>query len=37
MQIQNDYDKEVYDIGYIEDVDLEAGELTVSFDGRSVT
>ena len=39
MQIQNDYDKEVYngDIGYIEDVDPEAGELTVSFDGRSVT
>jgi exodeoxyribonuclease V alpha subunit len=36
MQIENDYDKEVYngDIGYI---DLEAGELTASFDGRSVT
>jgi hypothetical protein len=25
------------DIGYIEDVDPEAGELTVSFDGRSAT
>ena len=39
MQIENDYDKEVYngDIGYIEDVDPEVGELAVSFDGRSVT
>ena len=38
MQIENDYDKEVYngDIGYIEDVDLNAGELTASFDGRAV-
>jgi ATP-dependent exoDNAse (exonuclease V) alpha subunit len=39
MQIENDYDKEVYngDIGYIDDVDPEASELTASFDGRSVT
>jgi len=39
MQIQNDYDKEVYngDIGYIDDVDPEAGELVASFDGRCVT
>ena len=39
MQIENDYDKEVYngDIGYIDDVDPEAGELKASFDGRSVT
>ena len=39
MQIENDYDKEVYngDIGYIEDLDPDAGELTVSVDGRSVT
>ena len=39
MQIENDYDKEVYngDIGYIDDVDPEAGELNASFDGRSVT
>lgn len=39
MQIENDYDKEVYngDIGYIDDVDLAAGELAVSFDGRSVS
>ena len=39
MQIENDYDKEVYngDTGYIVDVDPEAGELVASFDGRSVT
>jgi exodeoxyribonuclease V alpha subunit len=39
MQIENDYDKEVYngDIGYIDDVDPDGGELTASFDGRSVT
>ena len=38
MQIANDYDKEVYngDIGYIDDVDPDAGELKASFDGRSV-
>jgi hypothetical protein len=39
MQIENDYDKDVYngDVGYIEDVDPDAGELTASFDGRAVT
>jgi exodeoxyribonuclease V alpha subunit len=39
MQIENDHDKEVYngDIGYIADIDPEAGELTASFDGRAVT
>ena len=39
MQIENDYDKEVYngDIGYIEDVDPDEGELTACFDGRAVT
>jgi len=39
MQIENDYEKEVYngDIGYIDDVDLDAGELTAGFDGRTVT
>jgi exodeoxyribonuclease V alpha subunit len=39
MQIENDYDKEVYngDIGHIADVDLDAGEIVASFDGRSVT
>jgi exodeoxyribonuclease V alpha subunit len=38
MQIVNDYDKEVYngDIGYIDDVDPNAGEVLASFDGRSV-
>jgi len=38
MQIENDYDKEVYngDIGYIVDVDPETDELEASFDGRSV-
>ena len=35
MQIENDYDKKVYngDIGYIDGVDPEAGELTATFDG----
>jgi exodeoxyribonuclease V alpha subunit len=39
MQIENDYDKEVYngDIGYIDDVDPDAGELRARFDGRAVT
>src|SRR4030081_3248676 len=39
MQIENDYDKEVYngDIGYIDDVDPNAGEIAASFDGRSCT
>jgi exodeoxyribonuclease V alpha subunit len=39
MQIENDYDKEVYngDIGFIEDVEPDAGEIVASFDGRSVT
>ena len=39
MQVENDYDKEVYngDIGYVADVDPETGELTASFDGRMVT
>jgi exodeoxyribonuclease V alpha subunit len=39
MQIENDYDKEVYngDIGYIDDIDTNAGEIVASFDGRPVT
>jgi len=39
MQIENDYDKEVYngDIGFVTDVQPKEGELTASFDGRSVT
>jgi exodeoxyribonuclease V alpha subunit len=38
MQIENDYDKDVYngDIGTVEDVDLDEGELAVNFDGRTV-
>jgi len=38
MQIENDYDKEVYngDIGYVEDVEPDDGELIARFDGRSV-
>ena len=38
MQIENDYDKEVYngDIGYIDDVDPDDGELTASVDGRTI-
>jgi RecD/TraA family predicted helicase len=38
MQIENDYDKEVYngDIGYVEAIDLELGEITITFDGRPV-
>jgi exodeoxyribonuclease V alpha subunit len=39
MQIENDYDKEVYngDIGYIDDVDPDAGQIVANFDGRSIT
>ena len=35
MQIENDYDKEVYngDIGHVADVDPEAGELTAQLEG----
>ena len=38
MQIENDYDKEVYngDIGLVVDVDPEAGELTARFEGRDL-
>ena len=39
MQIENDYDKDVYngDVGYVDDVDPGLGELVASFDGRAVT
>jgi len=39
MQIENDYDKDVYngDIGYIDAVDPDVGELVARFDGRAVT
>ena len=38
MQVENDYDKDVYngDIGRIEDVDPELGEVTARFDDRTV-
>ena len=39
MQMENDYEKELYngDVGTIDDVDTNSGELIASFDGRSVT
>ena len=39
MQVENDYDKEVYngDLGVVRRIDPEAGELVVDFDGREVT
>jgi exodeoxyribonuclease V alpha subunit len=39
MQIENDYDKDVYngDIGYIDSVDIDSGELAATFDAHSVT
>jgi len=39
MQVENDYEKEVYngDIGMIDNVDPDSGELVVSFDCRPVT
>ena len=39
MQIENNYDKEVYngDIGYIDTIEPEDGELTANFDGRTLT
>jgi exodeoxyribonuclease V alpha subunit len=43
MQIENDYDKEVYNGGLgivsridLEEIDLEEGELAVDFEGREV-
>jgi len=38
MQIENDYDKEVYngDLGVVSRIDMEESELTVDFDGRGV-
>src|SRR6201987_5468655 len=37
-QLENDYDKEVYngDLGVVSRVDMEEGELSVDFDGREV-
>ena len=36
MQVENDYDKDVYngDLGVASRIDMEEGELTVDFDGR---
>jgi exodeoxyribonuclease V alpha subunit len=39
MQIENNYDKDVYngDIGFVAGIDLDEQELSVSFDGRKVS
>ena len=39
MQVENDYDREVYngDLGVVSRIDMEEGELSVDFDGREVT
>jgi exodeoxyribonuclease V alpha subunit len=38
MQIENDYDKDVYngDLGIVSRIDMEEGALTVDFDSREV-
>ena len=38
MQLDNDYEKEVFngDVGFVDSVDLDGGELTARFDGRPV-
>jgi exodeoxyribonuclease V alpha subunit len=38
MQIENDYDKDVFngDLGIVAGLDIAAGELTVDFDGRRI-
>lgn len=39
MQIENDYEKEVFngDLGFVTSVDAEAAEVGIDFDGRAVT
>ena len=39
MQVENDYDKDVYngDLGVVSRIDIEEGELAVDFDGREIT
>ena len=39
MQVENDYDKDVYngDLGVVSGIDMEEGELHADFDGREVT
>lgn len=38
MQVENDYDKEVYngDLGVVRSIDTEASEMVIDFDGREV-
>jgi exodeoxyribonuclease V alpha subunit len=38
LQLRNDYDKEVFngDMGWVDQIDFESGELSVDFDGRIV-
>jgi exodeoxyribonuclease V alpha subunit len=39
MQVENDYDKEVYngDLGFVARIDPEESEIVIEFDGREVT
>ena len=39
MRVENDYDREVYngDLGIVQRIDQEEGELVVTFDGRDVS
>ncbi|TAM97327.1 MAG: ATP-dependent RecD-like DNA helicase, partial [Rhizobiaceae bacterium] len=39
MQVENDYDKEVYngDVGFVQAIDLETSEMIIDFDGRPVS
>jgi len=39
MQTENNYDREVYngDLGIVARIDMEAGDLVATFDGREVT
>ena len=39
MQVENDYDKDVYngDLSVVSRIDMEESELSVDFDGREVT
>ena len=38
MQIQNDYDKDIYngDVGFVSAIDPDAGQITIDFDGRPI-
>ena len=39
MQVENNYDKEVYngDLGVVSHIDMEEGDLHVDFEGRTIT